>query len=354
MALLDLLQALPTWLAGTLVCGGMLLLALLGLELVRRLLPDEVRAAHNEIAGFLIAVVGAVYAVLLAFVALDTWNDFTAARHLVGREAALLGDLIRDAAGLRPEVAGLLRQDLLAYGEMVVTTEWPRMAGGESPANGLHLLDRIAATLRTHAAADRGEEVYLATFVDRLNQLYDARRERVLAARQGLEPFVWTVLLLGTGVVLGFSFLFGPRTRAVHRLLCSLLSLSIALVFVLIVAADRPFHGRPRIAPVPFSLLVGRASEERGETAGANRLLDPALGRDPHLPRPAPAPRKDRRGRSWQVRGLSGASLMPASHGWTLNVRVRACGSGQEHEMAHLLRQHLHAAARVPRPDHAA
>ena len=265
MALLDLLQALPTWLAGTMVCGGMLLLALLGLELVRRLLPDELRAAHNEIAGFLIAVVGAIYAVLLAFVALDTWNDFTEARHLVGREAAFLGDLIRDAAGL-PEVAGLLRQDLLAYGEMVVTTEWPRMAGGESPADGMHLLDRIAATLRTHVAADRGEEVYLATVVDRLNQLYDARRERVLAARQGLEPFVWTVLLLGTGIVLGFSFLFGPRTRAVHRLLCSLLSLSIALVFVLIVAADRPFHGRSRIAPEPFELIVGRAGDKREES----------------------------------------------------------------------------------------
>jgi hypothetical protein len=266
MALLDLLQALPTWLAGTLVCGGMLLLALLGLELVRRLLPDELRAAHNEIAGFLIAVVGAIYAVLLAFVALDTWNDFTAARHLVGREAALLGDLIRDAAGL-PEVAGLLRQDLLAYGEMVVTTEWPRMAGGESPADGLPLLDRLAATLRTHAAADHGEEVFLATVVDRLNQLYDARRERVLAVKQGLEPFVWTVLLLGTGIVLGFSFLFGPRTRAVHRLLCSLLSLSIALVFVLIVAADRPFHGRPRIAPEPFKLIVGR-SIDQGDREG--------------------------------------------------------------------------------------
>ena len=71
------------------------------------------------------------------------------------------------------------------------------MAGGENPADGLPLLDRLVATLRAHAAADRGEEVFLATFVDRLNQLYDARRERVLAARQGLEPFVWTVLLLG-------------------------------------------------------------------------------------------------------------------------------------------------------------
>jgi hypothetical protein len=183
-----------------------------------------------------------------------------------GREAALSGDLIRDAVGLRPEVAGVLRQDLLAYGEMVVTTEWPRMAGGESPVDALPLLDRLAAMLRTHGAADRGEEVFLATFLDRLNQLYDARRERVLAARQGLEPFVWTVLLLGTGVVLGFSFLFGPRTRAVHRLLCSLLSLSIALVFVLIVAADRPFHGRPRIAPEPFELIVGRAGDKREES----------------------------------------------------------------------------------------
>ena len=48
---------------GLLVVFGACLAAVAGLESVQRLVPVEKRQQHNEVAGFLYAVVGVVYAV---------------------------------------------------------------------------------------------------------------------------------------------------------------------------------------------------------------------------------------------------------------------------------------------------
>ena len=51
---------------GVLVVFAVCLVVVAGLELVQRLVPHEKRQEHNDVAGFLYAVIGVVYAVLLA------------------------------------------------------------------------------------------------------------------------------------------------------------------------------------------------------------------------------------------------------------------------------------------------
>ena len=59
---------MATILYGILVVGGVCLVAVGGLEVVQRLVPAASRQQHNEVAGFIYAVVGVIYAVLLALV----------------------------------------------------------------------------------------------------------------------------------------------------------------------------------------------------------------------------------------------------------------------------------------------
>ena len=65
---------------GLLVVGGACLAAVLGLVLVQRLVPMTIREEHNDVAGFIYAVVGVIYAVLLALVVIATWEEFGRAR----------------------------------------------------------------------------------------------------------------------------------------------------------------------------------------------------------------------------------------------------------------------------------
>ena len=53
---------------GVLVIGAVCLVALAGLELVQRLVPASSRLPHNDVAGFIYAALGVIYAVLLALV----------------------------------------------------------------------------------------------------------------------------------------------------------------------------------------------------------------------------------------------------------------------------------------------
>ena len=70
---------------GVLVVFAGCLAAVAGLELVQRLVPHEKRQEHNDVAGFLYAVVGIVYAVLLALLVIAVWEQFQKANETVER-----------------------------------------------------------------------------------------------------------------------------------------------------------------------------------------------------------------------------------------------------------------------------
>jgi hypothetical protein len=68
---------------GVLVVCAVGLAALGGLALVQRLVPTEVRQGHNDVAGLIYAVVGVIYAVLLALMVIAVWEDYEKARDTV-------------------------------------------------------------------------------------------------------------------------------------------------------------------------------------------------------------------------------------------------------------------------------
>src|SRR5919112_1402313 len=78
---------LHTVVYGVLVVGGVCLLALVGFELVHRLVPAQSRQRHNDVAGFIYAALGVIYAVLLALVVITVWEEYQAASETVEEEA---------------------------------------------------------------------------------------------------------------------------------------------------------------------------------------------------------------------------------------------------------------------------
>ena len=111
---------------GVLVVCGVGVAAAVGLMLVQRLVPVTIRKEHNDVAGF-------IYAVLLALVVIATWEEFGRARVTVESEANALAEIFWLAHGL-PESEGRHLQELAySYAEEVVEEEWPLMAQGQAP-----------------------------------------------------------------------------------------------------------------------------------------------------------------------------------------------------------------------------
>ena len=84
---------MPTAAYGVLIVLVIVLVAVGGLVLVQRVFPSALRQKHNDVAGFIYAVVGIVYAVLLALVVVAAWEEHEAAKGTVDSEANELAEL---------------------------------------------------------------------------------------------------------------------------------------------------------------------------------------------------------------------------------------------------------------------
>ncbi len=248
----DFIYSTPTWLWGAVICLFFTGLSIVGLLIFHRVVPIEVRLQHNDLAGFTIAIVAVTYAVLLAFIAVATWESYTHAQDLVDREAADVGNIYRDTVGLPGAMGDSIRADLQQYVRLVVDDEWPTQRKGDVPTSGWQPLYRLHAAIATLHPETMGEQVVEAELLRVLNELYGARASRLSAVDGHIPDVVWGLILLGGMITTGYTYLFGFRHFTMHIVMTAAVSVSLALVMVLIIALDWPFRGEVSISPDAF------------------------------------------------------------------------------------------------------
>jgi hypothetical protein len=247
---------------GVLVVGGVCLAAVAGLESVQRLVPYEKREQHNDVAGFLYAVVGVIFAVLLALLVIAVWEQYQRANETVESEANAVAEIAWLAHRLPEPEHHVLQEDARSYAQEVVDVEWPQMeqglGGAQSLPEGWDLIDDMRATLQEVEPSTEAEQELYAEGLDQIERLNDARRMRIVAAKEGLPGVLWAVLVFGGVVTVGFTYLFGMRNSWAHRLMVMSLTAVIALVLFTIWAMEDPFSGGARLEPSAFELILER------------------------------------------------------------------------------------------------
>lgn len=253
----DWLCVLPPTLATIFAVALAASLSIGCLLLIHYLVPHKLRSVHNDVAGFMLAIVGVIYAVLLAFIAIAVWEGYTAAGQLVQTEASIVDDMYRGTVGLPSDLAVQLRRDLYAYTETVVTQEWPQMTTATpKQLDGWLILGQAHLGLTGLHPQDPATLSAQASMLELLNKLYDIRRARFNAAEAGLPAIIWWNLLAGAVILIVFSSLFGAPKLAMHAVMIGLLGGSIGLVLMLVVLLDNPFVGRSHVSVEPFNWLT--------------------------------------------------------------------------------------------------
>jgi uncharacterized membrane protein YraQ (UPF0718 family) len=235
-----------------------MLLAAGGLILVQRLVPIAVRRQHNDVAGFIYAVLGVVYAVLLGLMVVEVWEEWNTALRTVDDEASALAEIFW-LADRMPESEGHHIQDLArSYARVVVNEEWPLMERERSSPRAWDLLDEIRASLQGFDPSTPAQQVLYEQGFERMRDLADARRDRLLEAKLGLPAILWVVLIIGGIVVVSFTYLFGLDSTLVHVFMVAALALIIALVLFTVAALNLPFKGDITIGPEAMEQVLGR------------------------------------------------------------------------------------------------
>lgn len=262
MGVVDFLYTAPTWLMATVVCGFVIASTIAALLVVNRFWARDFRRAHNDIAGFLIAVVGVIYAVLVSSLAITVLERKDQAEAVVVLEADTVADLDRAFMRLAASVRADLHAGLATYLADVIDREWPEMNRAQQPITGTAALDDLWRDVMGLPVQTLADMVTVQDLRSHLDQLYDARRERGILATSGVDPVVWSVVLLGTVLTITFGVLFGVANFLSHMVMSCLLSFSIALLIVMIIAIDWPFFGADAVSPEPLqavaAAMVGR------------------------------------------------------------------------------------------------
>jgi hypothetical protein len=244
-----LLNTVPLWLSGIVVVVIPTLVAMAGPAIVRRWVRLDTLSVNNDVAGFKFAVVGVLYAVLLAFAVILVWQHFSEAEANVVREAGAAATIYRLSDGLQGEAPPAVRKNLTTYLQIAIAEEWPTMEKGRESAAVTRALDSVYVAALRYEPMDQHGTAILSAILSQLDVVTEARRARLLKASGIVPPIVWVVLCLGAMITVGFTFFFGTRNLRAQSLMTGALALLVSSSLLVVVAIDHPFSGSVKVGP---------------------------------------------------------------------------------------------------------
>lgn len=230
---------------------------------LQRYVPHHVREPHNDVAGFIFAAVGVLYAVLLGFVVITVWTGLDTARQTTFKEADALAGIYWISRELPAPVGPQLEHETLSYANTVMTTEWPLMADHKSSPDATNLVYQMRSTVFGITPVGDQQQVLYEHAVTHVEDLASERRARLNEVDDEVPPLLWVALILGAVLTVGFTFLFGLPNTVAHGLMVLSLGGLVVLSLVVIKELNFPFAGVAAIKPTAFQVFLDRLPPPR-------------------------------------------------------------------------------------------
>ncbi|MGC2129376.1 MAG: hypothetical protein WA629_04675 [Candidatus Aquilonibacter sp.] len=243
-------ESLPLIPGAIVVVGGFVIISILLARLAAHVARPELLMAHNELTGFVFAVVGVIYALVLGFVMVGVWERFEAAEARTFDESSSLTAVYRDAGSFAN--ATLLRSDVRTYVEAIIHDGWPDMQAGRHSFPTAISAEVLAREVERTRLRDGREAALYPLMASALNEALLDRDARLALDTHGLYGIMWWTVFVGGFVTIAFTYLFGFRRTVMQTAMVGTLAFLIGLVIFLTMSLDYPFRGAVYVAPEAF------------------------------------------------------------------------------------------------------
>jgi hypothetical protein len=249
------LSGRPLWMTGILLVVLPTLLAATGLVLVRGRVGLARLVTNNEVAGFKFAVVGVIYAVMLAFAVIVVWERYSEAEIAVVSEAGAAATLYRLASGPEP-AAVRVRSALDNYLRLAIERDWPQMAVERESPEVTAALNALYVEVLSLASSGSRPNPVLQEMLYQLDGMTQARRTRLHMAIGIVPAVLWLALSLGGVLTVVFTYFFGAENLRAQILMSGILSIIVFMGLFVIVSIDHPFTGPVHVDSVPLERVL--------------------------------------------------------------------------------------------------
>jgi hypothetical protein len=213
----------------------------------------------NEVTDYgqiFASAIGVMFALILAFVAVATWQNYDKVDDDVLKEANCLHNIYRNLGAypepFRSEMKELIRQ----YVQSVIKDEWPKQAHALQDEAVHILITRVNAVILSFYPGDNREMLLHQETLRLVGEYRGLRHDRIVGGRPNLTDSMWITLVGGTLLYLIFLCFFDIPCFKHHAFMIGMFGAFVALVYCLLVIHNYPFTDPGSISSEPFQHLL--------------------------------------------------------------------------------------------------
>ena len=195
--MVDWLVSLPIWQMALLVFGATYLVAaVIHVVVIRLAVGDRARAFKTVSAG-LLPPLGILFGLFVAFIAAQVWSTVDHAGNAVNSEATALSRVVFLAASFPGDTETRLRGLVNRHIDNVAAVEWRMMARGRASLKITpHEIGEALQLTLAQIPHSPGQETAQREIAAALEQVLDARRQRITVSRSQVNLIKWAALVV--------------------------------------------------------------------------------------------------------------------------------------------------------------
>jgi hypothetical protein len=248
----NLLNDVPELVLAVVFVGAVVFLTLGAFSVASRYLSSWREHGATEVVLGVSAMGMTLFALVLAFVVVNLYGDYTSASSDVTDEANALGALVQDARAFPPPAERAVDRAVASYVREVRHHEFAALARGHAdPQADARALDIVDA-LQSYSPRTDTERTFYSAATDQLNLFLGERENRVAKAETEIPAPLLGLLIFLAIVTIAVSFLIRTNRRSVDIALVVVVAVIIASGMLTALILQYPYSGAIAVKSDPL------------------------------------------------------------------------------------------------------